>query len=95
MCPKRPASMMRLWSDGQSLDRVEPIRKDAPMLDLTRTSCKVNDLWISETLAKAERHHALTRSSAAPGKPAAIRFSLRIRRIFPVNRLAHRKAQTA
>jgi hypothetical protein len=87
--------MMRLWSDEQSLDRVELIRKDAPMLDLTPTSCKVNDLWISETLAKAERHHALTRSCAAPEKPAAIRFLLRIRRIFPVNRLAHRQAQTA
>jgi hypothetical protein len=59
------------------------------MLDLTPTSCKVNDLWISETLAKAERHHALTRSSAAPERKTAFRFALKLPRISLVRRLRH------
>ena len=87
MCPARPASMMRSWSDEQSLDRVEPIRKDAPMLNLTPTSCKVNDLRISETLAKAERNHSLTCNSAAPEKRSSPRFTLELPRISLVRRL--------
>ena len=81
--------MMRLWSDEQSLDRVEPIRKDAPMFDLTPTSCNVNDLWIGETLANAERYHALTRTSAVPEKRSALSLTLKLRRISLVRRLRH------
>ena len=79
--------MMRSWSDEQSLDRAELIRKDAPMLDLTPTSLTVNDLWISETLAKAERHHALTRTITAPEKRSETRFTLQLPRISLFRRL--------
>jgi hypothetical protein len=81
--------MIRSWSDEPSLDRVEPIRKDAPMHDVIPASCKANDLWIRETLAEAERHHARTRASAVPGKPAAIRFALQWPRISKARRLLH------
>jgi hypothetical protein len=59
--------MMRSWSSEPSSDQPEPIRKDhAMMSNLTPTNCTVNDLWIRENLAKAERHHSLTRPDGCP-----------------------------
>ena len=95
MCPAHPASMMRSWSDGQSLDRAELIRKDAPMLYLTPTSCKVHDLWISETQARAERYHALTRNDVAPEKLAAPRLTFQWPRISLVRRLLQLRPRPA
>ena len=59
------------------------------MRDVTPTSCKANDLWINETLASAERYHALTRTDAAPEKRSAIQFALKLPRISLVRRLRH------
>jgi hypothetical protein len=51
--------MMRSWSSEPSSDQPEPIRKDhAMMSNLTPTNC--------ENLAKAERHHSLTRPDGCP-----------------------------
>ena len=59
------------------------------MPTLTPTTCTVNNMWISDQLAKAERYHELTRGdSVATTKPVdrpAVqkpRLSL-ISRLFP------------
>lgn len=87
--------MMRLWSDEASLDRVKVIRKDAPMLDLTPTSCNVNDLWIRETLAKAERYHALTCTGATSDKRTSPRYTFQWPRITLVRRLLQLRPRPA
>lgn len=65
------------------------------MLDMTTTTCQNNDLRIRESLAKAERYHALTRPAAVSGRPAQSRISLRLPKISLALRLPHRSARPA
>jgi hypothetical protein len=78
--------MMGLWSNKWcSTSRT---RKDPTMIDLTPTTLKVNDLRISQDLAKAERYHALTRNDVATRKEAVERPALQRPRISLIRRLA-------
>jgi hypothetical protein len=57
------------------------------MLDLNPTTCKVNDMFVRETLAKAERYHSLTRNdTVATSKPVA-QTVIRLPRISAIRRL--------
>jgi hypothetical protein len=57
------------------------------MLDLNPTTCKVNDMFVRETLAKAERYHSLTRNdTVATSKPVA-QTVIRLPRISVIRRL--------
>ena len=59
------------------------------MLDLTPTSCKVNDLFIRESLARAEQHHALTRNTVSAGKQPVAKQAIQTPRISLFARLVH------
>ena len=65
------------------------------MLDLTPTSCKVNDLFIRESLARAEQHHALTRNTASAGKQPVARQVIRLPRISLFTRVFHLRPRPA
>ena len=57
------------------------------MLDLTPTNLKVNDMWINEQLAKAERHHELTRSDSIAAKKPVQRPTVLAPRVSLISRL--------
>jgi hypothetical protein len=57
------------------------------MIDLTPTNLNVNDLWIRENLAKAERYHALTRGEEAVQKQSVERPAIQMPRISVIRRL--------
>ena len=59
------------------------------MLDLNPTTCKVNDLFVRESLAKAERYHSLTRSDAMVETKPAAQTVIRFPRISVIRRLVH------
>jgi hypothetical protein len=59
------------------------------MLGLTPTSCKVNDLFIRESVAKAERYHALTRDAAPVEKQPSANVAIQLPRISVFRRLTH------
>ena len=65
------------------------------MLDLTPTNLKVNDMWIGEQLAKAERHHELTRGDAVAAKKPAQRSAIQESRISLISRLIHPRLRPA
>jgi hypothetical protein len=58
------------------------------MIGQTPTSLKVNDMWIRENLAKAERYHALTRNEADAEKQPITYSTVRMPRISLFRRLA-------
>ena len=57
------------------------------MSNLTPTNCTVNDLWIRENLAKAERHHSLTRAEVAPERRASRKARLSLLLTKPIRNL--------
>jgi hypothetical protein len=57
------------------------------MLDLTPTTLTVNDLFVRESLAMAERYHALTRDDAAANSKPVAQTVIRVPRISVVRRL--------
>ncbi len=65
------------------------------MLDMTTTTCTVNDLRTRENLAKAERYHALTRSDLGGGQPASRRIALRLPKFNVSLCLPHRSVRPA
>ena len=69
--------------------------KDTPMLDLTPTNLKVNDMWINEQLAKAERRHELTRGDAVAAKKPAQRPAVQEPRVSLISRLIHPRLRPA
>jgi len=75
--------------------QAETTRKDTPMLDLTPTNLKVNDMWISEQLAKADRHHELTRGDSVAAKKPAQRPAVQEPRISLISRLFHTRLRPA
>lgn len=81
--------MIKTWSEETKSDRTTHARKDPPMFDLTPTSCKVNDLFIRESLAKAEQYHALTRDVAPATKQSATKAGIQMPRISVFRRLTH------
>ena len=65
------------------------------MLNQTPTSCKVNDMWISEQLAKAERYHELTRGDSVAEKKPVQRPAVQAPRISLISRLFHARLRPA
>jgi hypothetical protein len=59
------------------------------MLDLTPTSCTVNDMRIGEQLAKAARYHELTRGHTVDEKKPLQRPAIQAPRISLISRLIH------
>lgn len=65
------------------------------MMTVTPTQCAANDLWMRETLARAERYHQLTRTELVSQRRASIRARvgqllrrpIRVDRPEPVRRL--------
>jgi hypothetical protein len=67
--------------------QTEVTGKDTPMLDLTPTNLTVNNMRIGEQLAKAERHHELTRGDAVAAKQPARLPAVQEPRISLISRL--------
>ena len=65
------------------------------MLDLTPTNLKVNDMWINEQLAKADRHHELTRGDSVSTKKSVQRPAVQMPRISLISRLFHTRLRPA
>ena len=80
--------MMESWSDEQSPGRAEPLRKDAPMFELSPTASEVTYLRVQDDLARAERYHALTRTEGVAEKAGA-QSVIRLPRVSLVRRLGH------
>jgi len=87
MWPDPVESMMGTWSDKRC--PTSQTRKDPSMIDLTPTTLKVNDLRISQDLAKGERYHALTRDDVVTGKLPVERSAIRMPRISVLRRLVN------
>jgi hypothetical protein len=68
-------------------DQPDLIRKDPWMIALTPTNLKVNDFFIRESLAKAERHHTLTRSDTVAETKPVVRLAIRLPRVTVIRRL--------
>ena len=69
--------------------------KDTPMLNQTPTICSVNDMLINEQLAKAERHHELTRSDSVAAKKPVQRPTVPAPRVSLISRLIHPRLRPA
>jgi hypothetical protein len=65
------------------------------MLNQTPTICSVNDMWINEQLAKAERHHELTRSDSVAAKKPVQRPTVLAQRVSLISRLVHPRLRPA
>ena len=57
------------------------------MMTVTPTQCTANDLWMRETLAKAERYRRLTRTESVGGRqePLLNRVIQLLRRLIRVH----------
>jgi len=65
------------------------------MHNLTPTACSVNNMWINEQLAKAERYHELTRGDAAVDQKPVDRPAVRMPRLSLISRLFPSRLRTA
>ena len=65
------------------------------MLDLTPTNLTVNNMRIGEHLAKAERHHELTRGDSVTAKKPAQHPAIQEPRISLISRLIHPRLRPA
>ena len=65
------------------------------MHNLTPTACSVNNMWINEQLAKAERFHELTRGDGAMDQKPVGQPIFRMPRLSLISRLFPTRLRTA